>query len=130
MRENRARSAHRTFLAAALVACAIGIASAPSALAQDEGATPGDDDQVVLTGEGVFHLRITDEKHGLRSQAENVSFCGTLRVASDRLELDADGGLIVGRDHSFGGPIFVSGFGLSSGAGGFPASRQPTAARR
>jgi hypothetical protein len=51
MRENRARSAHRTFLAAALVGCAIGISSAPSALAQDEGATPGDDDQVVLTGE-------------------------------------------------------------------------------
>ena len=51
MRENRARSAHRTFLAVALVACAIGIASAPSAFAQDEGATPGDDDQVVLTGE-------------------------------------------------------------------------------
>jgi hypothetical protein len=51
MRENRARSAHRTFLAAVLVACAIGIASAPSALAQDEGETPGDDDQVVLTGE-------------------------------------------------------------------------------
>ena len=51
MRENRARSAHGTFLAVALVACAIGIASAPSAFAQDEGATPGDDDQVVLTGE-------------------------------------------------------------------------------
>lgn len=51
MREKRGRSAHRTFLAVALVACAIGIASAPSAFAQDEGATPGDDDQVVLTGE-------------------------------------------------------------------------------
>ena len=50
MREDRARSAHR-FLAVALAACAIGIASAPSAFAQDEGATPGDDDQVVLTGE-------------------------------------------------------------------------------
>jgi hypothetical protein len=51
MRENRARSAHRAFLAVAFVACAIGIASVPSAFAQDEGATPGDDDQVVLTGE-------------------------------------------------------------------------------
>ena len=51
MREDRARPAHRTFLATALLACVLGIASAPSAFAQDEGTTPGDDDQVVLTGE-------------------------------------------------------------------------------
>ena len=51
MREDRARSAHRTFLAVALVACVLGIASATSAFAQDEGTTPGDDDQVVLTGQ-------------------------------------------------------------------------------
>ena len=51
MREDRARSAHRTFLAVTLVACALGIATAPSAFAQDEGTTPGGDDQVVLTGE-------------------------------------------------------------------------------
>jgi hypothetical protein len=51
MREARARSAHRTFLAVALVACVLGIASAPSAVAQDEGSIPGGDDQVVLTGE-------------------------------------------------------------------------------
>ena len=51
MREARARSARRTFLAVALVACVLGIASAPSAFAQDEGTTPGIDDQVVLTGE-------------------------------------------------------------------------------
>jgi hypothetical protein len=51
MREARARSAERAFLAAALVACVLGVASAPSAYAQDEGTTPGDDDQVVLTGE-------------------------------------------------------------------------------
>ena len=51
MREARARSARRTFLAVALLACVLGIASAPSAVAQDDGMTPGDDDQVVLTGE-------------------------------------------------------------------------------
>jgi hypothetical protein len=51
MREDRTRSAHRTFLAVALVACVLGIASATSAFAQDEGTTPGDDDQVVLMGE-------------------------------------------------------------------------------
>lgn len=51
MREARARSAHRTFLALAIVAFVLGIASAPSAIAQDDGGTPGDDDQVVLTGE-------------------------------------------------------------------------------
>ena len=51
MREDRARPAHRTFLAVALVACVLGIGSAPSASAQDEGTTPGEDDQVVLTGE-------------------------------------------------------------------------------
>jgi hypothetical protein len=51
MQEDRARPAHRTFLAVALVACVLGIGSAPSASAQDEGTTPGEDDQVVLTGE-------------------------------------------------------------------------------
>jgi hypothetical protein len=51
MREDRARSAHRTFIAVALVAGVLGIAPATSAFAQDEGATPGDDDQVVLTGQ-------------------------------------------------------------------------------
>jgi hypothetical protein len=51
MREVRARSAHRTLLAVAIVACVLGIASAPSAFAQDEGGTTGDDDQVLLTGE-------------------------------------------------------------------------------
>jgi hypothetical protein len=51
MREARARSAHRTLLAVAIVACVLGIASAPAAFAQDEGGTTGDDDQVVLTGE-------------------------------------------------------------------------------
>jgi hypothetical protein len=51
MREDRTRSAHRTFLVVTLVASVLGIASAPSAFAQDEGTTPGDDDQVVLTGE-------------------------------------------------------------------------------
>jgi len=51
MREARARSAHRMLLAVAIVACVLGIASAPSAFAQDEGGTTGDDDQVLLTGE-------------------------------------------------------------------------------
>ena len=51
MREARARSAHRALFAVAIVACVLGIASAPSAFAQDEGGTTGDDDQVVLTGE-------------------------------------------------------------------------------
>ncbi|HET7929324.1 MAG TPA: polymer-forming cytoskeletal protein [Actinomycetota bacterium] len=51
MSEVRARSAHRTFLAVAIVASVIGIASARSAFAQDQGGTPGDDEQVVLTGE-------------------------------------------------------------------------------
>jgi hypothetical protein len=51
MREARARSALRTFFAVAIVASVLGIASAPSAFAQDEGVTPGDDEQVVLTGE-------------------------------------------------------------------------------
>jgi hypothetical protein len=51
MREARARAAHRTFLAVALVACVLGIASARSAVAQDEGSDSGGDDQVVLTGE-------------------------------------------------------------------------------
>jgi len=51
MREGRARSAHLPFLAVALVACVLGIASATSAFAQDDGTTPGDDDQVVLTGQ-------------------------------------------------------------------------------
>lgn len=51
MREARARSAHRTLLAVAIVASVIGIASARSAFAQDQGGTPGDDEQVVLTGE-------------------------------------------------------------------------------
>ena len=51
MREDRARSAHLPFLAVALVVCVLGIVSATSAFAQDEGTTPGDDDQVVLTGQ-------------------------------------------------------------------------------
>ena len=51
MREDRARSAHLPFLAVALVACVVGIASATPAFAQDDGTTPGDDDQVVLTGQ-------------------------------------------------------------------------------
>jgi hypothetical protein len=51
MREARARSAHRTLLAVAIVACVLGIASAPAAFAQDEGGATADDDQVVLTGE-------------------------------------------------------------------------------
>jgi hypothetical protein len=51
MREARTRSARRTLLAVALVGCVLGIASAPSAFAQDEGGTSGGDDQVVLTGE-------------------------------------------------------------------------------
>jgi hypothetical protein len=54
----------------------------PLQLLQEEGQF-----QLVLTGEGLFHVRITDEKHGLRSQAESVSLCGTLRVASNRLVL-------------------------------------------
>lgn len=57
-------------------------AAEPLQLLQEEGQF-----QVVLTGEGIFHLRVTDEKHGLRSQAESASLCGTLRVASDRLVL-------------------------------------------
>jgi hypothetical protein len=57
-------------------------AAEPLQLLQEEGQF-----QVVLTGEGVFHLRVTDEKHGLRSQAESACLCGTLRVASDRLVL-------------------------------------------
>jgi hypothetical protein len=43
--------------------------------------------QLVLTGEGVFHVRLTDEKHGLRAGAQSASYCGRLRVASDRLVL-------------------------------------------
>jgi hypothetical protein len=50
MREDRARSAHRTFLAVTLVTCALAIATAPSAFAQDEGTDTGGDDQIVLTG--------------------------------------------------------------------------------
>jgi hypothetical protein len=57
-------------------------AAEPLQLLQEEGQF-----QVLLTGEGVFHLRVTDEKHGLRSQAESALLCGTLRVASERLVL-------------------------------------------
>jgi hypothetical protein len=57
-------------------------AAEPLQLLQEEGQF-----QLVLTGEGVFHARLTDEKHGLRSQAENVLLCGTLRVASGRVVL-------------------------------------------
>lgn len=57
-------------------------AAEPLQLLQEDGQF-----QLVLTGEGIFHVRLTDEKHGLRSQAENVCLCGTLRVASDRLVL-------------------------------------------
>ncbi len=51
MREARARTARRTFLGLVLAACSVAIVVAPSAFAQDEGSTPGADDQVVLTGE-------------------------------------------------------------------------------
>jgi hypothetical protein len=57
-------------------------AAEPLQLLQEEGQF-----QVLLTGAGVFHVRVTDEKHGLRSKAESACFCGTLRVASERLIL-------------------------------------------
>jgi hypothetical protein len=41
--------------------------------------------QLVLTGEGVFHVRVTDEKHNVRAQAVSSVLCGTLRVESERL---------------------------------------------
>jgi hypothetical protein len=41
--------------------------------------------QLVLIGEGVFHVRVTDEKQQLRAQAEASWFCGTLRVEHERL---------------------------------------------
>jgi hypothetical protein len=42
---------------------------------------------LVLTGEGVFHVRVTDEKTALRQQAEASWYCGRLRVDNDRLVL-------------------------------------------
>jgi hypothetical protein len=41
--------------------------------------------QLILTGEGTFHVRVTDEKHQLRSKAEASWLCGTLRVEHERL---------------------------------------------
>jgi hypothetical protein len=46
--------------------------------------------QMVLTGEGVFHTRVTDERHQLRSKAETSMLCGPLRIESGQLVL-ADG---------------------------------------
>src|SRR5262245_12676783 len=43
--------------------------------------------QLVLTGEGVFHTRVTDEKHQLRSRAESSVFCGPLKIESGQLVL-------------------------------------------
>src|SRR5262245_40716687 len=43
--------------------------------------------QLVLTGAGVFHVRVTDEKHELRSTAEASWLCGTLRVEHEQLVL-------------------------------------------
>ncbi len=51
MGEVRARTGRRILLGLLLAACSVGIVVAPSAFAQDEGTTPGADDQVVLTGE-------------------------------------------------------------------------------
>jgi hypothetical protein len=51
MREVRGRTARRVLLGVLLAACSVAIVAAPSAFAQDEGTTPGADDQVVLTGE-------------------------------------------------------------------------------
>jgi len=43
--------------------------------------------QVILTGDGVFHIRVTDEKHQLRLNAESSLLCGRLRIESGRLVL-------------------------------------------
>ena len=41
--------------------------------------------QLILTGEAVFHMRVTDEKHQLRAKARSSVLCGRLRVESERL---------------------------------------------
>src|SRR5262245_28456056 len=43
--------------------------------------------QLIVTGEGVFHTRITDEKHQLRSKAESSLYCGPLKIESGQLVL-------------------------------------------
>jgi hypothetical protein len=43
--------------------------------------------QLILTGPGTFHVRVTDEKHPLRAEAEASWLCGTLRVDHDQLVL-------------------------------------------
>jgi hypothetical protein len=55
-------------------------AAEPLQVLQEEGQF-----QLILTGEGVFHVRITDEKHQLRSRAEGSWLCGKLRVEHERL---------------------------------------------
>jgi hypothetical protein len=57
-------------------------AAEPLQLLQEEGQF-----QLILTGEGVFHVRVTDEKHQLRSQAQGSWLCGTVRAEHDRLVL-------------------------------------------
>jgi hypothetical protein len=41
--------------------------------------------QLILTGEGVFHVRVTDEAHHFRSKSEGSWLCGTLRAEHERL---------------------------------------------
>jgi hypothetical protein len=55
-------------------------AAEPLQALQDDGQF-----QLFLTGEGVIHVRVTDEGHDLRAQAEASWFCGTLRVQNERL---------------------------------------------
>jgi hypothetical protein len=43
--------------------------------------------QLVLTGQGTFHVRVTDEKHPLRSEAEASWLCGKLCVEHEQLVL-------------------------------------------
>src|SRR5262245_7378439 len=43
--------------------------------------------QAILTGQGVFHVRVTDEKHALRSKAEGSWPCGVLRAEHEGLVL-------------------------------------------
>jgi len=41
--------------------------------------------QIILTGEGVFYVRVTDERQPLRAKAEGSWLCGTLRLEHERL---------------------------------------------
>ena len=73
-------------------------AAEPLQLLQEEGQF-----QLILTGEGVFHVRVTDERHPIRATAEGSWLCGTLRLEHERLVI-AETWPNPDENHEFGVP--------------------------